>query len=81
VVGRAVQGNFVITLRRREAIHVQAESKDRDRTVHTVGTATALRVDVRLHANVQRVCRETTKYTGKGVPHDFPRGDADFHCT
>ena len=62
----------MITLRRWEAIHVQADSTDHDRTMHTVGTATVLRVDVRLHANVQRVCWETTKYTGKGVLHDFP---------
>jgi hypothetical protein len=31
--------------------------------------------------DVQRVCRQATKYPGTGVLHNFLRVDADFHAT
>jgi hypothetical protein len=51
------------------------------------GPSSAWRQHVDVHSSprratldVQLVCRETTKYPGMGVLHNFRRGDIDFRC-
>jgi hypothetical protein len=41
----------------------------------------ALRLHAERHGTCARACGRATKYHGKGMLHDLPRGDADLRRT
>jgi hypothetical protein len=73
-------GDVVASCQRR----LPSAAKNRDDEWSFIGTATTLGVPStprRATLDVQLVCRETTKYHGMGVLHNFLRGGTDFHHT